>query len=219
MWKVKPSPELLASSCPEVKREFPMPLVRGYGIVTKIPKEEEVRQVTEILQLGLIKGLAEPPLASLAREPGREVWEHEGRCACGKRAYVFSRCVTCIEKEAAEEFAAAAEERENPTEEKEAEEELVAEDLLAIASAPCSSDDLRSCIVHVGLIRKWAAGWFASQRIRRLRRASSRTRSSRGKEVECGAGVHLASFPRGTKGLPVWDHVVCEPGRLRHNGS
>ncbi|CAL1170400.1 unnamed protein product [Cladocopium goreaui] len=136
MWKVKPSPE--------------------------IPKEEEVRQVAEILQLGLIKGLAEPPLASLAREPGREVWEHEGRCACGKRAYVFSRCVTCIEKEAAEEFAAAAEERENPTEEKEAEEELVAEDLLAIASAPCSSDELRSCIVHVSLIRKWAAGWFAS---------------------------------------------------------
>ena len=138
MWKVKPSPELLASSCPEVKREFPMPLVRGYGIVTRIPKEEEVRQVTEILQLGLIKGLAEPPLASLAREPGREVWEHEGRCACGKRAYVFSRCVTCIEKEAAEEFAAAAEERENPTEEKEAEEELVAEE--------SSGDRLRSML-------------------------------------------------------------------------
>jgi hypothetical protein len=200
MWKVKPSPELLASSCPEVKREFPMPLVRGYGIVTRIPKEEEVRQVTEILQLGLIKGLAEPPLASLAREPGREVWEHEGRCACGKRAYVFSRCVTCIEKEAAEEFAAAAEERENPTEEKEAEEELVAEDLLAIASAPCSSDDLRSCIVHVGLIRKWAAGWFASNGSEGFVELPRGLGVVAGKKWKAGQEFTLPVFPEERKG-------------------
>ena len=139
-----------------------MPLVRGYGIVTRVPKEEEVRQLAELLQLGLIKNLAEPPLSSLAREPGREIWEHEGRCACGKRAYVFSRCVTCIEKEAAEEFAAAAEGREVPSEPKEGEGELVAEDLLVIGPVPRSLEEPRGGVVHVAFIRKWAAGWFAS---------------------------------------------------------
>ena len=33
-------------------------------------------------------------------EPSREMWDHDGLCACGKRTYLFSRCPSCIEQEA-----------------------------------------------------------------------------------------------------------------------
>ena len=33
-------------------------------------------------------------------EPSREMWDHDGLCACGKRTYLFSRCPACIEQEA-----------------------------------------------------------------------------------------------------------------------
>ena len=35
-------------------------------------------ELAEALQLGRVKSLVDVPLASLAKEEGREVWEHDG---------------------------------------------------------------------------------------------------------------------------------------------
>ena len=35
-------------------------------------------------------------------EPSREVWDHDGVCACGTRTYLFSRCPSCIQAEASD---------------------------------------------------------------------------------------------------------------------
>ena len=31
--------------------------------------------------------------------PARLVWSHDGKCACGKRTYLFGQCPTCIRQE------------------------------------------------------------------------------------------------------------------------
>ena len=162
MWKVKPSPELLLGACPELKKEFPIAPVTGYGLVTRVPKEDEVKEVAAALRLGLVKGLAEPPLISLAREQEREVWEHDGKCSCGKRTYVFGRCTTCIEKEAADDLIQGAQQREEAEKEEGEEGELVAEGLFALSSRPLTPTEPRSCQVHFKLVQNWARSWFAA---------------------------------------------------------
>ena len=102
LWKSKVGVDLLSAACPEISKAFPVDAVKGFGVVTRGPKEEEVRQIANLLSLGALRAVTDVQLASLAREPGREIWEHDGKCSCGKRAYVFGRCVSCIEKEAAE---------------------------------------------------------------------------------------------------------------------
>ena len=150
LWKVRPDAELLLGACPELRKNFPIEPTRGYGVITRVPKEDEVRQVAKAnaLALDLIKGLADPPLSSLAQEPGREHWEHNGKCACGKRTYAFSRCSSCIEKEAADDLRAGAQEREEAQE-----VELDGEELFVIGSRPLSPSEPRSCSVHLSLSR------------------------------------------------------------------
>ena len=113
LWRSQPGVALLKAACPELGRSFPEDPVRGFGVVTRVPKEDEVREVASALQVGILKDVAEVQLASLAREPGREIWEHSGKCSCGKRSsYMFARCVSCIEKESADVLRQAAEARE-----------------------------------------------------------------------------------------------------------
>jgi hypothetical protein len=78
VWKTHSSAELVLAACPEVGKSFPIEPVKGYGIGAHGSKEAEL---AEALQLGRVKSLVELPLASLAREEGREVWEHDGKCA------------------------------------------------------------------------------------------------------------------------------------------
>jgi len=155
LWKVRPDAELLLGACPELRKNFPIEPTRGYGVITRVPKEDEVRQVANALALDLIKGLADPPLSSLAQEPGREHWEHNGKCACGKRTYAFSRCSSCIEKEAADDLRAGAQEREEAQE-----VELDGEELFVIGSRPLSPSEPRSCSVYFKLVQEWATSWF-----------------------------------------------------------
>ncbi|CAE7929806.1 pol, partial [Symbiodinium sp. KB8] len=45
-------------------------------------------------------GIEEASVRGMLAEPSREMWDHDGLCACGKRTYLFSRCPACIEQEA-----------------------------------------------------------------------------------------------------------------------
>jgi hypothetical protein len=150
---------LVLAACPEVGKSFPIEPVKGYGIGAHGSKEAEL---AEALQLGRVKSLVELPLASLAREEGREVWEHDRKCACGRRSYVFARCVSCIEKEAADDLRAGAEFREMKEENEEPEGELVVEELLTFTSAPKGQSEPKGCFVHSLLVRKWAGAWMSS---------------------------------------------------------
>ena len=82
LWRSQSGAALLQAACPEVGRDFPVEPVRGFGVVTRVPKEEEIRQIAEVLKVGMVKDVTDVHLTSLAREPKREVWEHDGKCSC-----------------------------------------------------------------------------------------------------------------------------------------
>ena len=57
-------------------------------------------EVLRLLRLDLCKGFEEASVRGMLAEPSRDMWDHDGLCACGKRTYLFSRCPSCIEQEA-----------------------------------------------------------------------------------------------------------------------
>ena len=70
LWKVRPDAELLVGACPELRRNFPIDPVRGYGIVTRVPKEDEVRRVVEALSCGSCQGLGKSSAGELGSGTG-----------------------------------------------------------------------------------------------------------------------------------------------------
>ena len=57
----------------------------------------------------MIEHLHGKPVRELSAVPWEEVlshrrerWAHSGRCQCGRRTFLFGRCPTCINEEAAE---------------------------------------------------------------------------------------------------------------------
>ncbi|CAE7761108.1 pol, partial [Symbiodinium microadriaticum] len=78
----------IAEFCPELQREFPEPPLRGFGVVGKIAAGDEVLR---LLRLDPSKGIEEASIRGMLDEPSREMWDHDGLCACGKRTYLFSR--------------------------------------------------------------------------------------------------------------------------------
>ena len=62
--------------------------IKGYASVPKgTVKDQEVKQVVEVLRVPEIGRINSQNLAGLAREKDREMWEHDGLCACGKRTF------------------------------------------------------------------------------------------------------------------------------------
>ena len=97
LWRTQSGHQEIAESCPELQREFPEPPLRGFGVVGKIAAGDEVLR---LLRLDPSKGIEEASVRGMLAEPSREMWDHDGLCACGKRTYLFSRCPSCIEQEA-----------------------------------------------------------------------------------------------------------------------
>ena len=97
LWRTHSGHQEIAESCPELQREFPEPPLRAFGVVGKIAAGDEVLR---LLRLDPCKGIEEASVRGMLAEPSREMWDHDGLCACGKRTYLFSRRPACIEQEA-----------------------------------------------------------------------------------------------------------------------
>ena len=57
---------------------------------------------SKVLRLDGARSIEDAAIRSMLDEPSREVWDHDGVCACGKKTYLFSRCPNCIQAEALE---------------------------------------------------------------------------------------------------------------------
>ena len=162
IWKTQTGVELLLSACPELQKQFPIEPVKGFAVCNHGTKEAEL---STALQLSRLKSICEVPLCSLAKEPSREVWEHSGRCACGRRAYVFGRCVSCIERESADDLRVSTESREKELEaggEEGEEGELLVEELMSFTAAvPKGQEGPLGCFVPCTLVLDWAKSWIS----------------------------------------------------------
>ena len=102
IWKSQIGAEEVGQACPELHKEFSVEPLKGYGVATKRGRPDDTAAMLTALRLSRVDGIDGLNLRSLLSEPGREIWEHEGLCVCGRKTYLFSRCPTCIEKEAHE---------------------------------------------------------------------------------------------------------------------
>ena len=59
-------------------------------------KPEKVEVFDSLGSIAFIALLAEPPLL---------MWEHQGKCQCGQRAFLFALCPRCLKEEALEKTA------------------------------------------------------------------------------------------------------------------
>ena len=108
----------------------------------------------EALRLTRVERVDSIGLRSALSEPPREMWEHDGLCSCGKRTYLFSRCSTCIAREAEEDFARAAESSIEAKEEEENDDlRLEVAGMLAAVEKPSGG-----LFIPEELVRKWGSG-------------------------------------------------------------
>ena len=137
VWKTQIGAEDVMQACPEIRKEFSVEPLKGFGVSTKQGRPDDTAAMFETLRLSKVEGIDALNLRSLLLEPSREMWEHSGVCSCGKRTYLFSRCPACIEKEAHEVLEAVLEgehDREKGSDELDLEEGLDI-DVLAMSSS------------------------------------------------------------------------------------
>ena len=132
--------ELFLSCCPEVNKEFPVEGVPGFGILRKnVAKYDDVKAALAGLGLEPQEALNQVAWESVLGAPVREVWAHDGKCACGKRTYLFGQCPSCIRQEVGERALADQEAREAAQADVVPEDGVPAVDLVgAVSGSPVS---------------------------------------------------------------------------------
>ena len=68
-----------------MSKPFVEPPLRGYGIMGKVTLGDEVLKV---LRLDGARSIEDAAIRSMLDETSREVWDHDGVCACGKKTYL-----------------------------------------------------------------------------------------------------------------------------------
>ena len=53
-----------------------------------------------MLRAEMVDGLGEPSWDGLMQIKARLIWNHDGKCSCGRRTFLFGRCPKCIKEEA-----------------------------------------------------------------------------------------------------------------------
>ena len=153
IWKSQIGSADIEAACPEVKKEFPVEPVRGFGVSTKTGRPDDSQSMFDALKLTKVPTIDSVGLRSLLQEPKREMWEHEGLCTCGKRTYLFSRCPTCIEQEASQEVEALVESAENEEAEEQELPDGLEVEMLAMSSATSGGKDV--FVIPVRLLAEW----------------------------------------------------------------
>merc|ERR1712051_387097 len=62
----------------------------------------KTKQFFEAAVVEVVLAFGDLPLYTLLQEPPQLMWEHSGKCLCGKRSYLFSQCRYCLQEEAQE---------------------------------------------------------------------------------------------------------------------
>ena len=155
LWRTQQGHLEVAEACPELKKDFPEPPLRGFGIVGKQALGAEVLRS---LRLDAVRSIDDASIRGMLDEPSRPLWDHEGLCICGKRTYLFSRCPACIEKEAVDTSVEIAE-REEP--EPPLEGDLEAHEVGLEVNSVLATLDRTGGLVRVrsSTIQQWAVGF------------------------------------------------------------
>ena len=144
----------VAEACPEMNKPFVEPPLRGYGIMGKVTLGDEVLKV---LRLDGALSIEDAAIRSMLDESSREVWDHDGVCACGRKTYLFSRCPNCIEAEALETAAEIVSRQDEAADPPDEGVGIEVGSTLALLS-----DVAGTVVLSSELLASWAAGFLAA---------------------------------------------------------
>ena len=93
----------LKESTPELfDTTFPIPMLKTFSWKdTKVTLYQEGKQLMDLMGIGVVDMFQDIPFARLLEEPSVLMWEHQGKCPCGKKAYLFNQCPKCVREEQA----------------------------------------------------------------------------------------------------------------------
>ena len=76
----------LQAACPELFSPYPLPGRRTFSWKDmKIPHYLDTKKLLELTRVEMVKDFGSVPFAALISEPPTLMWEHSGKCQCGKR--------------------------------------------------------------------------------------------------------------------------------------
>ena len=67
------------------------------------PMKEEIEDLLQSAGVMTVNSMESVMWSAWLERDSRELWEHEGLCACGRRTRLFGQCMQCIAAEHAEE--------------------------------------------------------------------------------------------------------------------
>jgi hypothetical protein len=143
-----------------VSKEFPVEPVAGFGTLRKYSaKYDDVKQALKLLELEVFEDMKSVSWEGFLAQPARDVWEHDGKCSCGRRTYLFGQCPECIRNDAVERLIEGAERREATAEVEEVPEDGVpSSDLVAVATASRGQSLVTVCPQDVAESSNWKKG-------------------------------------------------------------
>jgi len=101
--KAKLEVELIKRAVPELFEDSPWDPVPVVAIIDpKNPKRDKERDLLAGIVVMQHPRLDDVPFQEFLGTPDRLIWEHNGKCACGKKTYLFAQCVQCAKDEANE---------------------------------------------------------------------------------------------------------------------
>ena len=93
--------QALRQAAPELFSSYPKPSRRTFSWKDpKVTHYNETKEFTSAARIEVVDSFKDIPFLELVEEPATLMWEHEGRCQCGKRSYLFSLCPGCLAEEA-----------------------------------------------------------------------------------------------------------------------
>ena len=90
----------LKNACSEMFEDFPVASRRTFS--WKNQRAIHYNETKEFLAAAKVEVVPEcgaTPFGALAAEPATLMWEHDGKCLCGRRSYIFGQCSKCIKEE------------------------------------------------------------------------------------------------------------------------
>ena len=87
-------------ACPEMFQAYPIQPRRTLSWKdSKAIHYLETKALLEAAKVEVVENIGAIPSINLLQVPPLLMWEHEGRCPCGKRTFLFSQCPKCLRED------------------------------------------------------------------------------------------------------------------------
>ena len=96
----------MKQSLPEAFQPHPLKAIPRFGILDRnVPNREEMVELLQALGIPEMESMQKISWTEWFDNPSREMWKHTGKCACGRRTFLFGQCMRCIAQEHGDEEA------------------------------------------------------------------------------------------------------------------